>query len=364
MKNIKVSAWIFACFLLVGVWCFGPVVEARAESSGLIETVSAKKALNGRWVRNRRGYRFRLSGSKKYARSSWQRIRGKIYCFDRYGYRITGMKIYKNRRYYLNSRGVLTTGWVKRSGKQYYFSKKRGDAIIGWANISRKRYYFNKRGVLLKNRWVGDYYVGSRGYMLRNTWVGQYYLGADGKVTKDIPQTTQKSKVIFVGDSRTVGMKSAVSSNAVFIGKVSQGYSWLKGTASASLQKQLKQYPAAKVVFNMGVNDLGNVNSYIRWYRSFMKQYPSAQFYFLSVNPVEEGLARRIGYNVGAVNNKAINTFNKRIKAAFPSQYLDSCTYLLKNNYMASGGKGTTDGIHYKAATYRAIYQFAIDNMK
>ena len=103
------------------------------------------------------------------------------------------------------------------------------------------------------------------------------------------------------------------------------------------------------VVFAFGVNDLGNVNSYISYYKSLQKKYPKAKFYYLSVNPVNEGTAAAYGYQV---KNSQIKTFNKKLKSAFGGKYLNSYSYLTKNGF------STADGVHYTAATYQKLYKF------
>ena len=78
----------------------------------------------------------------------------------------------------------------------------------------------------------------------------------------------QYSRIIFVGDSRTVMMgqtligqyQNSVSDKVSFICKGRQGLAWMKETAEESLTKALKaaeaEEGATAVVFNLGVNDL------------------------------------------------------------------------------------------------------------
>jgi hypothetical protein len=74
----------------------------------------------------------------------------------------------------------------------------------------------------------------------------------------------------------------------------------------------------------------------------------------LSVNPVKEKKASAAGYSV---KNSAIREFNRKLKAAFPSRYINSFSYLLKN------GIETTDGIHYHTATYTSLYHYIIEKI-
>ena len=195
--------------------------------------------------------------------------------------------------------------------------------------------------------WISDYYVGSDGARLVNCKGDGYYLDATGKKIK--PEKFSGSYLI-VGDSRTVGMNLAVSSSEVkFIGKVSMGYNWLNSTAGPQVRGYLAGNQKLKVVFAFGINDLGNINSYISYYETLQKEFPSVKFYYMSVNPVNESLASAYGYRV---KNAAIKTFNIKLKTAFGSRYINTYSYLTKNGF------STADGIHYVSSTYQKLYQY------
>ena len=366
MKRLKLMIALFLCVLCFGMMEPNFLLKTEASSTfNLLDTVSKKAVSSGRWVKNKKGYRFRYTNSRKYAKSTWLKIKGKIYYFNKYGYRISGLKSTKGNKYYLNKKGVLSFGWKYYGGNKYYFSKITGAALKGWNNIGKNKFYFNKKGRLLTNQWVGKYYVGEKGYMLTNTQVGEYYLGADGKKTVVKPnEQSETLKTIFVGDSRTVGMNYAVQSKDSYIGKVGEGYSWFSSNGINTLRKELRDEPKSKVILNLGVNDLGNVRQYIALYRKLITQYPQANFYFMSVNPIETKRAKAYGYNTKYVSNTAIKKFNTQIKETFPSAYLDCYKYLIKKKLIqnVSTGKGTVDGIHYTNAVYRAIYKYVIEN--
>ena len=159
----------------------------------------------------------------------------------------------------------------------------------------------------------------------------------------------QCSDMIFLGDSRVVGM--AMSAGGYhYIGKVSMGYQWLVSEGISLLRGKMDEYPQADIVLCMGINDLGNIDSYIAYYRSLIDSYPGRRFWFLSVNPVSERLAAAHGYTV---RNPMIEAFNARLQAAFPDRYIDCYSYLMEN------GVGTGDGIHYAGNTYSAIQDFS-----
>lgn len=179
-------------------------------------------------------------------------------------------------------------------------------------------------------------------------------LASTSNGTRQCTPSEISSKVIYVGDSRMVGMQSAVSdSTSSYIAQVSQGYDWLKNTASSELEAKLGENPGAIVVFNLGVNDLYNISNYINYYKELFAKYPTAKFYILSVNPVDEALTNSNGYSQ---NNADIESFNSSLSSEFPSQYLDSYSSIKDN-------LGTTDGIHYTDETYKSINDFVMNSL-
>ncbi len=394
--------------LLAGLFCFA--FSGTASAANVVKR--AQEVTGGRWTQRTSGRKYRLSDGT-YAKNTWLKIDGSVYYFDADGICETGwftyggkqyyaskktgalyVKKWKNTKknsYYLCANGVMAAdGWHKIKGKYYCFSRKGRlirDSLVTingktygtdadgaqitdsfydiggntyyfnskgiriqnkWKKIKKKYYYFDENGVLLKNQWIGDYYVGPTGARLTDCEIDGYYLDEDGKKT-----TKKETSVrIFVGDSRIVGMSEAVSdSNTYFIGKVAEGYSWLKNTASSSLNTYLAKYSNAKVVLALGVNDLYNISNYISYYKSLIAKYPKAYIYVMSVTPVNETTAKKYGYTV---TNSQIKEFNAKLKEAFPANYLDVYTYMEKNGF------STSDGIHYTAATYKTIYNYVV----
>ena len=173
--------------------------------------------------------------------------------------------------------------------------------------------------------------------------------------TAPAPEQNEASALIFVGDSRTVGLQQTVAGEAVYIGKVGEGYQWLSKQAMKKLEKKLAAAPASTVIFNFGINDLGNIGLYIAAYQQLMADYPQARFLFASVYPVEQKLAKKSGYTV---TNQQIQAFNAQMKAAFPANYVDVYSYLMGSGQMKPKGNLTTDGIHYTAEGYQMIYNY------
>lgn len=155
----------------------------------------------------------------------------------------------------------------------------------------------------------------------------------------------QCSDMIFFGDSRVVGM-SQEAGGYHYVGKVAAGYSWMSSEGSSLLQDMMSQWPQADIVFCFGINDLGNIDSYISWFEDFSAQYPGRRCWYLSVNPVSELSAARSGYTV---RNDSIDAFNSRLEEAFPDRYLDTWSYFMEY------GVSSADGVHYSRNTYAAL---------
>ncbi|MCC8045868.1 MAG: hypothetical protein LIP12_10265 [Clostridiales bacterium] len=153
--------------------------------------------------------------------------------------------------------------------------------------------------------------------------------------------------VIWVGDSRTVGMQKALGSYTedVFIGAAGEGYSWLYETGVSQLKAAISEYPGRPVILNMGVNDYENLYNYMVLYDELTLEYPDTVFWFLSVNPVDDEAGLYI-------TNAQIEEFNASLSAAYPDTWLDCYTFLIKAD------AGTIDGIHYSEEVYRMIYLY------
>ena len=156
------------------------------------------------------------------------------------------------------------------------------------------------------------------------------------------------SDIIFYGDSRVVGMSYTIGGDH-YVGKEGAGYDWMQGEGMSYLTSQMNENPDSDIVFCFGVNDPGNIDQYIRFFQSMVETYPERRFWFLSVNPVYDGISASHGYNA---RNEQIDTFNARLEEAFPDRYIDSGSYLKEYGYNAQ------DGVHYDGDTYFAIQNF------
>lgn len=162
-------------------------------------------------------------------------------------------------------------------------------------------------------------------------------------------QKEDSGHYIWVGDSRTVGMSEAITSgDNDWIGKVSAGYDWFVSDAANQVTDRLNE--DSTIVFNFGVNDLGNVDKYISKLNELAKGdwSKAKQIIVMSVNPVDEATASQNGYSV---TNAQIEEFNKKMKSGLEGGIKFVDTYSQIKDQL-----GTTDGIHYDAETYQKLY--------
>lgn len=175
---------------------------------------------------------------------------------------------------------------------------------------------------------VNTFYEYIMFFILIVTVVYTLYSVSDARSSNQV-----KSNDIWVGDSRFVGMSVYCKEN--YLCKVGKGYSWIKN-------KKIKE---EVIIFNLGVNDLGNVDKYIKLLNKLCRKH---EVYFVSVNPVDVAKAKRFGYSV---TNKQIVAFNRKIRVKTNCKYIDTYSELKEKGF------GTSDGIHYTARTYKKIHK-------
>lgn len=168
---------------------------------------------------------------------------------------------------------------------------------------------------------------------------------ASKKVTKKTVVTKPKyTEYLFVGDSRTVGLDACVS------GISSKAKVGAKVDYLQSILSDVTKTRKMNVIFNFGVNDLGNINKYITVYKSLPKDFiKNNNVIIMSVNPTD-------GSKYGSWNTD-IDKFNAKMKKNLPSgvKYLDT------NSTLKKEGFSTRDGVHYKEVTYKRIAKLAFN---
>lgn len=165
---------------------------------------------------------------------------------------------------------------------------------------------------------------------------------------------SDEEHIIFVGDSRTVGMDITVEEeNVHFIGKVGSGYDWLEDTALEQLSNCISEIDSNNIVivFNHGVNDPANIDKYIKLYKDVTKDFGDYTIYSMSVNPCKQTKERE------KLNN-LIEEFNSGVREVKGFTYIDSYSYLEKNGFESP------DGLHYSNETYAEIYGLVVSTIE
>ncbi len=148
---------------------------------------------------------------------------------------------------------------------------------------------------------------------------------------------------IFVGDSRFVNMNDVCEiskrDNLFMVAKVGEGYNWFSETALQQIKRITSSglFDKWKLIICLGINDLGNIDKYVKKYESLKDVYDIT---LVSVNPVN---------NYGNLSNSQIEKFNS-VLTELPYDYIDTYHLLLSTGY------ATTDGLHYSGDTTRKIY--------
>lgn len=162
-------------------------------------------------------------------------------------------------------------------------------------------------------------------------------------------QAEIEKSLLYVGDSRTVGMESALNnSNIKYIAEVGKGYNWLL-TKQVEIKQTIEENKIKFVVFALGVNDLYSIDSYINLYNTYLAD-TNVHYLFLSVNPVDDAKAKSYGYTV---TNADIKTFNDKLSSVMAENYIDTYSEI-------KGQILTDDGLHYRASTYIDIHRRVI----
>ena len=174
------------------------------------------------------------------------------------------------------------------------------------------------------------------------------------------------SKIVFIGDSRTVQMYAYLSNDwgganyssggvhdvdgDIFVAQGSMGLDWMKSTGIPAAENYFSSGTA--IVILMGVNDLHNIDNYISYINENYSNWTSngSSLYFATVNPCSDAYEHL---------NSSINNFNEKLKNGLPSsvKVIDTNTYLVNNGFKA------TDGLHYNRDTYSAIYNYIKNNV-
>ena len=163
-------------------------------------------------------------------------------------------------------------------------------------------------------------------------------------------ENTTGSKLIFIGDSRTEGIRDAVSDDSTWCCESGKGYEWMSSTAVPSIESQIGENTA--VIILMGVNDVHQVTNYVNYINVKANEWAElgAKTYYVAVGPVEAD---------PYVTNTQIERFNALMEAN-----LIGVNYIDLYSHLVSVGYSTVDGTHYPNSVSVEIYNYILDNLE
>ena len=189
----------------------------------------------------------------------------------------------------------------------------------------------------------------------------------------------------FVGDSRMQYSQAQFGSTlrkTKFIALGGMGYNWLSKEASdggyrrliSTLKTDVKKTKGKRaVIFCLGVNDLQNIDSYVKFYKSKATELKNlgCDLFVMSVNPfcaMQRQLEMRTYYSSKHPNYTERRTkslrdaFNAKLKGLSGTyKYIDSFSYLVKTGWPTLNASiGFADGLHYTKATNQRIINYAL----
>lgn len=174
-----------------------------------------------------------------------------------------------------------------------------------------------------------------------------YNFYKDTDIASTSSANTRDGRIIWVGDSRTEGMSTAITSgNNEWVYKSSVGYDWFVSDAISSVNNKLQEDDT--IVFNFGVNDLGNVDKYINKLNELASgDWKNAEIIVMSVNPVIDGK--------NGASNAGIEEFNSKMKSGLDSTITFIDTYSELKDSLTSADYDSA-GLHYTSEVYQKLY--------
>lgn len=191
-------------------------------------------------------------------------------------------------------------------------------------------------------------------------------------VSSNTTPSAVSTKVLFIGDSRTVGMCGYTGSELYnvqtckqhkFIGKVGIGYSYFSSNIINNIKSAVANTnDKYKIVILLGVNDLGNgvnistvssnyMNIITRLANNELKNHSIT---FVSVPPVSASNS----YNIPVTN---INNFNNNMKQKINSLNLNNVKYCDISTSFNASNIYQPDGLHYTSTGYTYLYNQVVN---
>lgn len=176
-----------ATVTLAGMGAYKGTVEATFK---IVRSEGNYLALPGKWVKTKKGYRYKYSHNGKHAANRWLQDlnTGKMYRMSSKGYVLRNLQTVDGKRYlFAPVTGYMKTGWREVSGKRYYFDKANGGAAVtGWKTIDGVKYRFGTTGIMKRSSLFtvsGKYYYATKTGAMRTGWLtykgNRYFFNQD-----------------------------------------------------------------------------------------------------------------------------------------------------------------------------------------
>lgn len=182
------------------------------------------------------------------------------------------------------------------------------------------------------------------------------YDGYTATSENTIPNTYFEENMLYIGDERTEYLsKVLVNSSIKYLHEQELRHDTLNNIFNDSFKELIDSGEVKYAILNIGLFDTDKSPSYITYYNDLIKEYPNVDFYFLSVNPVDENKSFEHGI---ILENKNIEKFNKEIKKEFKDNYIDTFNYV-KDHLLTE-----EDGIIYIESVYKDIHERVIEFLR
>ena len=216
-----------------------------------------------------------------------------------------------------------------------------GQADTGWYEI-----LYNKEKLFVSNEYLQDEKPAPEFAHDPESVLGEQ--SGEDVAAISVTKSENAADIIFVGDSRFVQMKRSVGQNPyTWIAEAGQGYKWFNETAVAKIDNCVGN--GSKIVINLGVNDLGNMQKYLTLVNAKAEDWTSkgATVYYSSVNPISE-------YRY--TTEDQVENFNSQLQSGLS----ENVHWIDSHSYLNSIGYNLVDGLHYNNETYQNLYAYYI----
>lgn len=186
----------------------------------------------------------------------------------------------------------------------------------------------------------------------RKSYAGSYYDKYAGSIGDSTPSGGAgygPDSYVWVGDSRTVAMETAVGkdgANDRWVAEKGAEYKWFNSDGVAGVKSKMK--PGDTIVFNMGVNDLGDAQQYIDRLKELANgDWKDHKIIINAVTPVDDKKSAR-------AKNAAIKEFNDKLRNALSG--IPNISFTDTSSQISSNLKTGKEGVHYTDDEYKKIY--------